>query len=433
MSVQQPVFFPTLAHEYRFGRFSVSSVQRRVTRDGVALRIPQKSIDVLLALLANAGKPVSKQALIDAAWHDGIASDAALTKVIFVLRSALAEEAARLETVSQTGYRFAGPLEAVSSVNSEEEEAFENGGICEALGTDAGYRAALDFYTSAVRTKNDSVRALVGLGRMHMLLAHESCEEPWPHLEAARTASIRAHRIAPADPSAIALRVRTLAGADRTLNGARKLIEESRAVAWDSIDFRFATAQVALLQGHFDEISRMFRDPQFAQSRGASMVRAQMTYFQRGQFGIPQPVSRNPVEHYYLAAAHLTAGDVAKAWAMFGSIYRDEEPYDRMVFNAMRQRSLAMLVYCAVADGRRNDANRLTGDLMLAAQREYVTPFAFAIAVTALGNRDIAMRFIEDGVLRRDPAALYLKHDPILAQYKGDADFERILAAIYAR
>ena len=71
----------------------------------------QRAIALLRLLLDRAGSPVSKDALIEAAWPGLAVEDSNLTVQIAALRRALDQEggAAWIETLPRRGYRYVGP------------------------------------------------------------------------------------------------------------------------------------------------------------------------------------------------------------------------------------------------------------------------------------------------------------------------------------
>jgi len=98
----------------RVGECLVDVPRREVRCGGEARRITLKSMQVLLVLVANAGKVVSREALIEWVWADTMPTDDVLTQAITQLRKAFGDdrEAPRyLETIAKGGYRLLAPVE----------------------------------------------------------------------------------------------------------------------------------------------------------------------------------------------------------------------------------------------------------------------------------------------------------------------------------
>ncbi len=93
----------------RFGTFRFDMDSGRLWAGQDEIRLTPKAAAVLKVLLANPGKPVSKDDLFAAVWNDTIVSDDALTSCIQELRKALADDAKQprfIETRHRRGYQF---------------------------------------------------------------------------------------------------------------------------------------------------------------------------------------------------------------------------------------------------------------------------------------------------------------------------------------
>jgi DNA-binding winged helix-turn-helix (wHTH) protein/Tfp pilus assembly protein PilF len=99
---------------FRFGPFVVDAAARRVTRDGGAVRIADRHLDVLLLLLARAGTVVSKDALVDGAWRGIAVTDNSSEPAISALRRVLGpgpDGEPIIRTVPRQGYRLVADVE----------------------------------------------------------------------------------------------------------------------------------------------------------------------------------------------------------------------------------------------------------------------------------------------------------------------------------
>src|SRR3954451_13130957 len=106
MSVKPPVF--------RFDNVTVESEQYRVLKDGEPVALEPKAFQVLLYLLQQRGRLITKDELLDAVWADSFVTQNALTRVIAQLRRALGDTSQNsryIETVPTRGYRFIAQVE----------------------------------------------------------------------------------------------------------------------------------------------------------------------------------------------------------------------------------------------------------------------------------------------------------------------------------
>ena len=98
-----------MSQVYRFGPFTLDAARRRLSRDGEAVLVPPKALDVLQVLLENRGRTVEKDDLMGRVWPDTIVEEANLTQSVFMLRRALGDEPSDpryISTVARRGYRF---------------------------------------------------------------------------------------------------------------------------------------------------------------------------------------------------------------------------------------------------------------------------------------------------------------------------------------
>lgn len=85
---------------------------------GAIVRLSPVNKRVLLTLLQQAGKVISRQHLFEAVWPNQVISDDALTRCISDLRSqlkTLSKTEPLIETIPKTGYRWLPAVEAVST------------------------------------------------------------------------------------------------------------------------------------------------------------------------------------------------------------------------------------------------------------------------------------------------------------------------------
>lgn len=95
--------------EYRFDDVVVDCRNFRVVKSGEPRRVIPRAFEVLIFLIRNSGRVVTKQELFDSVWRESFVSDNALTRIVKEIRHAIGDDAdaARyIETVPKRGYRF---------------------------------------------------------------------------------------------------------------------------------------------------------------------------------------------------------------------------------------------------------------------------------------------------------------------------------------
>jgi DNA-binding winged helix-turn-helix (wHTH) protein len=76
---------------YRFGQFALDSRKRTVSRADSPVSLTPKAFDVLLFLVQNPNRLVTKEELLQAVWGDTFVEEGNLTQYIYHLRKALGD------------------------------------------------------------------------------------------------------------------------------------------------------------------------------------------------------------------------------------------------------------------------------------------------------------------------------------------------------
>src|SRR5262249_28818370 len=118
-----------MATTYEFGPFRLDVDAEILFRGSEPVALGRRATTLLRVLLEQPGAPVSKDALIEAAWSGLTVEESNLTVQIGALRRALAQEPGAddwIETLPRRGYRFKGP--AIRSDSPTEQSAIKRGG-----------------------------------------------------------------------------------------------------------------------------------------------------------------------------------------------------------------------------------------------------------------------------------------------------------------
>lgn len=108
---------------YRFGEFEVRPESGELFRNGAQVRVPEQSLQVLLALLENPGAVVSRDQLRERLWPKGTYVDFghSLNAAVKRLRAALEDDADSpryIGTLPKRGYRLIDPDVSVESTSA---------------------------------------------------------------------------------------------------------------------------------------------------------------------------------------------------------------------------------------------------------------------------------------------------------------------------
>jgi TolB-like protein/Tfp pilus assembly protein PilF len=92
---------------------------------------------------------------------------------------------------------------------------------------------------------------------------------------------------------------------------------------------------------------------------------------------------------------------------------------------------LAFIAHAEAAMGHQDEARKLLTQLVDAAKSRYVQPYAFALTYLALGNKDQALNWLEQGVRDRGATFLqFIKTDAFFDPLRGDPRFEAVVQMI---
>src|SRR5258705_11194747 len=102
---------PAAGYLYRFGQFALDSRKRTLSRADSPVSLTPKAFDVLLFLVQNPNRLVTKDELLQAVWGDTFVEEGNLTQYISHLRKALgdnSEDTRLIVTITRKGYQFTG-------------------------------------------------------------------------------------------------------------------------------------------------------------------------------------------------------------------------------------------------------------------------------------------------------------------------------------
>ena len=111
-----------MAMIHEFGPFRLDADAEILFRGVEPIVLGQRAVALLRLLLERPGAPVSKDALIEAAWPGLAIEDSNLTVQIAALRKVFDEAGGGgdwIETMPRRGYRYVGPVVATGSAPTE--------------------------------------------------------------------------------------------------------------------------------------------------------------------------------------------------------------------------------------------------------------------------------------------------------------------------
>src|SRR5215510_14352122 len=196
----------TNSEVFHFDEFKLDVRERRLMRGTEAVRLPPRAYDVLVALVQQRGRLVTKDELLKCLWPKSFVEEGSLNVHMSALRKALGEDAHRpiyIETVARSGYRFiaavrcdpAGEKSSAPSALARPVELYELDGRGRShllSGSFFELPAAVDAFRSAIEIDPTYAPAHAGLARARCVQASFRVV---PHQEAfteAKASALRA-------------------------------------------------------------------------------------------------------------------------------------------------------------------------------------------------------------------------------------------------
>ncbi len=111
-----------LAADFMLGDWLIQPSLNRTSRNGTQVHLRPQLMDVLVCLAHGAGRPVSRDELLDRVWPNQFVADTALARCVAELRQALGDQAQSptiIETIPKRGYRLIAPVTEVPPDSAE--------------------------------------------------------------------------------------------------------------------------------------------------------------------------------------------------------------------------------------------------------------------------------------------------------------------------
>ena len=115
---------------YEYGPFRLDPAEHRLTRDGIPVPLAPKAFELLIFLVQNPGRLLSKEQIMQTLWPGSFVEEANLTVSISLLRRVLGEKDGNvryIETIPKKGYRFIAPVKEGSSTDATVPEKDASG------------------------------------------------------------------------------------------------------------------------------------------------------------------------------------------------------------------------------------------------------------------------------------------------------------------
>src|SRR5690606_9540741 len=113
-----------LPMRFQFGECLLDADRRELTRAAATIAIGPQVFDLLLHLVANRERVVSKDDLLEAVWQGRVVSESTLTSHINAARTAIGDSGQQqklIRTVARKGFRFVGQVNELGPEPGEDQ------------------------------------------------------------------------------------------------------------------------------------------------------------------------------------------------------------------------------------------------------------------------------------------------------------------------
>jgi len=113
---------------YRFGSFALDSRKRTLCRADSPVPLTPKAFDVLLLLVQNPNRLITKEELLQAVWGDTFVEEGNLTQYVSHLRKALgdnSEDTRLIVTIARKGYQFTADVTVAETAEAAKHAAVQ--------------------------------------------------------------------------------------------------------------------------------------------------------------------------------------------------------------------------------------------------------------------------------------------------------------------
>jgi TolB-like protein/tetratricopeptide (TPR) repeat protein len=346
---------------------------------------------------------------------------------IFAVESEIAKTIAETLQARLTGSEKTS-IAKTPTVNPEAYELYLRGKFFAEKRTGADLRKSIEYYDQSIAKDPGYPLAYVGLADSHLLLTAYGAISTKEAASPARAALKKALEL---DDSLAQAHASSGLLANLELDLNRAITELERAI---QLNPNYATAHhwIALPLMAIGQSDRAIVEGKRAiELDPLSLIcNADLAwvYFNARRYDETEAQARKTLEmdprfyvaHYYLGEALQFKGKLTDATAEYQKSFEsNNDPF-----------SLAMLGQASARQGKPDEARKVLARLRKQAKSQYVSPYALAVVLTALGDKAHAIDELEHGY---DDTGFYIsliKVDPLFDDLRGDPRFEALVQKV---
>jgi tetratricopeptide (TPR) repeat protein len=346
---------------------------------------------------------------------------------IFAVESEIAKTIAETLQAKLTGSEKSS-IAKTPTVNPEAYELYLRGKFFAEKRTGADLRKSIEYFNQAIAKDSGYPLAYVGLADSHLLLSAYGAVSPKESVPPARAALKKALDL---DDSLAQAHASSGLLATLELDLDRAISELERAI---QLNPNYATAHhwIALPLMSIGQFDRAIAEGKRAIELDPLSLICNSDlgwiYFNARRYDEAEAQARKtlemdsrfPVAHYYLGEVFQFKGKLNDAIAEYQKAFDlNNDPF-----------SLAMLGQAYARQRKTDEAQKVLTRLREQAKSQYVSPYAFAVVLTALGDKAHAIDELEHGY---DDSGFYISLinvNPLFDSLRGDPRFEALVQKI---
>jgi DNA-binding winged helix-turn-helix (wHTH) protein/Tfp pilus assembly protein PilF len=424
----------------RFGVFEVDPDSGELRKRGFRLRLREQPLRLLLALIEQAGRVVTREELRHRLWPEGtfVDFDRAINKAASELRGVLGDSASSprfVETLSKRGYRFVCPVEGSprapwastsDGFPSDAQRACLTGRYLWNRRTVSDLNSSIGFFEHALEIDEECALAHAGLADTNVLFAIWGLRPPDVAFGAARRAAARALELNPNLAEAQTAMAEVLKGYEWDWWQAERHYQRALVLRPDYATAHQWYAQLLITLRRYPEAASHIELARRADPV-SPVINSFLPYiylasrdYGRAVREAHRAVSLEPyapLAHWYLGRAYLCSNQAERA----------VESLEHGVSLGGSASMWAAPLSCARARaGDRAGALTLLSELIERARLEYVSPYDLAIAFTGVGEHECALDHLERAFSERVMRIVMLG-DPEFDGLRAEPRYRRLL------
>ncbi len=409
---------------HRLGPFTLDTRTLLLLREDEIVKIPMKTVEVLLVLVERRGEIVTKDELLKAAWPDSIVEEANLTVHVALLRKTLGA-AAPIETIPKRGYRLHPEAPAPASETAAQAQAREavlRGRYFWNKLTRKSLELAAEAFEAGLRLDPNSGEAHSGLCDARLMQGLFGFNPDRNVFGAAREHGERAIEMAPHSAEAHASFAFSRLFDRFDFAGAEKALDQARSLAPTRVEPHLWSALLHALRGDTLRALALARDATALDPISPKTVVGSGFHLYLSQQYQPDvdPLLKALELEPEFAAAHWALG---LALDRLGEFERAEAAHRAAVLHSGSSPTMeSNLARSLALSGKRAEAEEIAARLAAGG----LAPYRLATIEVALGRRAQAIASLERALTIRDPWLVVLKVDPMLDPVRKDKRVQAI-------